>query len=167
MTSSTRSKQALCLIQRLKQKQARTPNAFTLVELMVVVAIVGILSAVALPSFVSQTDKAKATEAKTNISSSLKQGQAKFLEDGEEPESGNSEMSRAYGTPIDDETNFNYDAEFDSDNNIWTITANGNSNDSGLEGKKIAGCVNFDTGKVDIGGQLSGKDENATSVDCS
>ena len=37
-------------------------KGFTLVELMVVIVIVGILSAVALPSFLDQTNKAKATE---------------------------------------------------------------------------------------------------------
>ena len=153
-------------IQRLKHKQARTPNAFTLVELMVVVAIVGILSAVALPSFISQTDKAKATEAKTNIASTLKQAQAKFLEDGLEPDSGNASNNSAYGTPLDGETKFDYDGVFDDETNIWTVTAVGNSNDSGLEGKSIAGCVNFDTGKVDIGGQLAESGDDAEAVDC-
>ena len=40
-------------------------KGFTLVELMVVIVIVGILSAVALPSFLDQTNKAKATECTT------------------------------------------------------------------------------------------------------
>ena len=166
MTSSTSPNLGTGFIQRLKHKQARTPSAFTLVELMVVVAIVGILSAVALPSFISQTDKAKATEAKTNIASTLKQGQAKFLEDGEDPEEDNTEMNTAYGTPLDGETKFDYDGTFNSDDNIWTITAEGNANDSGLDGKAIAGCVNFDTGKVDIGSQLGASGEDAAAVDC-
>ena len=81
MTSSTRSKLALRLIQRLRKSQTRGSKGFTLVELLVVVTIVGILSAVALPAFISQTDKAKATEAKTMIAATLKQAQAKWLED--------------------------------------------------------------------------------------
>ena len=47
-------------------------KGFTLVELMVVVAIVGILSAIALPNFLSQAAKAQ-YEAKTLIASSLKE----------------------------------------------------------------------------------------------
>ena len=164
MTSSTSPKLALRLIQRLKQQQVQSPNGFTLVELLVVVAIVGILSAVALPNFLAQTDKAKATEAKTNIASTLKQGHAKFLEDGNDPESAIADMNTAYGTPLNDATNFDCTQSFDDADNIWTVTATGNSNDSGLEGKAIAGCVNFDTGKVDIGSQLA---SSAAAVDCS
>ncbi len=37
-------------------------KGFTLVELMIVIVIVGILSAVALPNFLNQTSKAKGTE---------------------------------------------------------------------------------------------------------
>jgi prepilin-type N-terminal cleavage/methylation domain-containing protein len=40
----------------------RTPKGFTLVELMVVVAIIGILASVALPSFQRYTLRAKASE---------------------------------------------------------------------------------------------------------
>ena len=162
MTSSTSPKLALRLIQRLKQQQAKSPNAFTLVELLVVVAIVGILSAIALPNFLAQTDKAKATEAKTHLASTLKQAHAKFLEDGEDPESEIADMNSTYGTPDDDDTKFNYEqVSFSSP--VWTIKAVGNSNDSGLDGKELDGCVNFDTGIVDIQGQL----DSTTAVSCS
>ena len=83
MTSSTSPTLALRLIQRLKKKQAETSNAFTLVELLVVVAIVGILSAIALPNFLAQTDKAKATEAKTLIASALKEAMVASTESGD------------------------------------------------------------------------------------
>ena len=156
MTSSTSLKLALRLIQRPKKQPAISPNAFTLVELMVVVSIVGILSAVALPAFMSQADKAKATEAKTNISATLKQAQAKWLEDDDDPESAIADMNTSYGTPLNDATNFNYSEEsFDDTNNIWTITAVA-SGDSNVEsGKAISGCANFETGKIVINSQLS------------
>ena len=54
----------LALLNRKKGQNA-LEKGFTLVELMIVIVIVGILSAVALPNFISQTDKAKATEAKS------------------------------------------------------------------------------------------------------
>ena len=156
----------LRLIQRLKNKQEQRANAFTLVELLVVVAIVGILSAVALPNFLSQTDKAKATEAKTQLASTLKQAHAKFLEDGADPATTITNMTSNYGTPADDTTLFNY-AESGSiptfEDPEYTVTATANGTDSGLGTKKIRGCVNFDTGFVEIGSNLA---ETATTVDC-
>ena len=163
MTNPARPQQALRLIKRLKHGQATAPNAFTLVELMVVVAIVGILSAIALPNFLTATDKAKATEAKSNIAATLKQAHALFLENGAAPQNTNTTMNETYGTPINGDTNFDYTEDnFDSTNNIWTITATGNSNDSGLNGKELDGCVNFDTGVVEIQSQL----DSSTAVNC-
>lgn len=57
-------------------------QGFTLVELMIVIVIVGILSAVALPNFLSQTSKAKATEAKTLASAAIKEAQVAWTESG-------------------------------------------------------------------------------------
>ena len=168
MMSSTSPMLALRLIQRLKRKQARTPNAFTLVELLVVVAIVGILSAVALPNFLSQTDKAKATEAKTQISSILKQAHAKYLEDGVAPVVAIATMTTNYGAPANGTTLFNYATTAPTwADPEYTVMATSNGNDGGLgtgdTAKKIRGCVNFDTGLVKMGSSLA---VTATAVDC-
>ncbi|MFZ9621687.1 MAG: type IV pilin protein, partial [Prochlorococcaceae cyanobacterium] len=84
MTASTLRPQVRSALLRQIGKNASKQNllhkGFTLVELMVVIVIVAILSAVALPNFLKQTDKAKATEAKTGIAAVLKQAQAGFVE---------------------------------------------------------------------------------------
>ncbi len=49
---------------------------------MIVIVIVGILSAVALPNFLNQTAKAKATEAKSDISAIIKNASAEFTTGG-------------------------------------------------------------------------------------
>ncbi len=67
----------------LQFRQFRTNTAeggFTLIELLVVIVILGILAAIALPSFLSQTSKAKQVEAKTTLGTINRAQQAYFLE---------------------------------------------------------------------------------------
>ncbi|OIP76655.1 MAG: hypothetical protein AUK48_05535 [Oscillatoriales cyanobacterium CG2_30_44_21] len=67
------------LIQHILNKK-NGEKGFTLIELLVVIIIIGILAAIALPSFLNQAAKARQSEAKTSVGSLIKAQEAYYLE---------------------------------------------------------------------------------------
>jgi type IV pilus assembly protein PilA len=66
-------------LQHLVSKKKKN-EGFTLIELLVVIIIVGVLAAIALPSFLNQIGKARGSEAKSNIGTINRSQQAYRLE---------------------------------------------------------------------------------------
>jgi type IV pilus assembly protein PilA len=160
--TSLNSKLQLAVLNRKKGRNL-LEKGFTLVELMIVIVIVGILSSVALPNFLSQQDKARATEAKQGISAILKAAYSEYQYklDVDEAETG---AQSAIDTATSDA--FQYDngegayhlVKVDS-NSAQTLTVAAQGKDA-MADKNYAGCVNLETGQIAISREYS---ENATA----
>ena len=156
----------LALLNRKRGKSA-LEKGFTLVELMIVIVIVGILSAVALPNFLSQTERAKATEGTSKLSGLLKEAHAEYQLAGTEADAVSgmgASITNANAGSI-----FTYNLTEDGSGVITgTATANpsGSSNyDASIASKLLYGCVNVSTGKTDISSRLLSS-SSATDVSC-
>jgi type IV pilus assembly protein PilA len=62
------------------KKMLKNKKGFTLIELMIVVAIIGILAAIAIPNFMNYQCKAKQAEAKSSLGSIRVAQEAYFAE---------------------------------------------------------------------------------------
>ena len=67
-------------------KKSLNDEGFTLVELIVVVMMIGILSSIAIPQFMSAADKAKQKEASAIVASMVKSATAYNTEYGALPQ---------------------------------------------------------------------------------
>ena len=71
------------LIQRSIARKGKKQNGFTLIELMVVVAIVGVLTAVGLPQLTKAQDKAKDSAAVATLTNAAKECSLSLITNGD------------------------------------------------------------------------------------
>ena len=137
-------------LQHLNQKRQQD-KGFTLIELLVVIIIIGILSAIALPSFLNQANKAKESEAKQYTGSMNRAQQAKFGEIG-----GFAETVDALGIGIKTQTtNFTY-----------TISGKSSDNQIGAQGTPIPKALRAYTGTVGLIQNATTSETSTVAVLC-
>ena len=179
--TSLNSKLQLAMLNRKKGRNL-LEKGFTLVELMIVIVIVGILSAVALPNFLSQTAKAKATECTSKGGTIMGQVGTESLLDKDAAFALLTDLiAQENGTPNTAAAGQTSNAVVGlsdlctfattltgapTNNNIYTMTAAGKQN-SDIDGEYFAAfCVNGDTGKKDFSSSTS-VTQTASDVNCS
>lgn len=118
-------------------KSLKRQDGFTLVELMVVVAIIGLLSAVAVPNFKKYQAKAKISEAKLQLSAAYTAEQA-FFSDYNIYHHCLTYMGFDPGPEF---ANRYYAIGFPTGANAINAVAYGAAQNSGLDGS-AAGCPN-------------------------
>ena len=122
------------LARRSAKRSKKLQSGFTLVELLIVVVIVGILSAVALPQFFSQTKKAAATEGTQTASSIAKQAAAYYLEQGSLGDV--DKTCETYAGKLNTaKTNFTYSC--DGNKSAFVVTATGKDTNDNTKGVKV------------------------------
>ncbi|KPK99978.1 MAG: hypothetical protein AMJ90_09080 [candidate division Zixibacteria bacterium SM23_73_2] len=133
----------------------KNKKAFTLIELMIVVIIIGVLAALAIPRFMRTSTQAKQSEAK-KILKQIYICQRTFRQEKDTYTCNGQNASAGGGFPqiwIEIMQNSRYTYSIVADSNSFTATASGNIDDD----------VTLDTWTIDEDGDLQCTSNDAAS----
>jgi type IV pilus assembly protein PilA len=119
--------------QTIRSMKMRKQSGFTLIELMIVVAIIGILAAIAIPAYQDFTIRSQVAEGMTLAAAAKAAVGDTFANDGEAP----SDRTAAGMTANADDTSGNYVTSVAIANGTITITY-GNEANAEIAGETLA-----------------------------
>ncbi|HUU45796.1 MAG TPA: prepilin-type N-terminal cleavage/methylation domain-containing protein [Acidobacteriota bacterium] len=138
-------------------KLHRSNKGFTLIELMIVVVIIGILAALAIPRFMASTTKSKQSEAKQLLKQvyvmerAYRQEYDTYWGNGVTSDAANPNNFSRIGVQV--MTTARYSYAIVSDATTFTVTATGNLDDD----------ATIDTWTIDHNGNLLNTIDDASS----
>ncbi|EOG0369943.1 pilin, partial [Neisseria gonorrhoeae] len=118
-------------------------KGFTLIELMIVIAIVGILAAVALPAYQDYTARAQVSEAILLAEGQKSAVTEYYLNNGEWPENNTSA-----GVANPTEIKGKYVKEVEVKNGVVTATMNSSGVNKEIQGKRLSLWARRENGSV-------------------
>ena len=131
-------------------------NGFTLVEILIVVVIVGILAAIAIPTYYSYVKKGYATEAKTQLKSIVQAADIYYSERGEPaPDVETMETEGYIELKQSVKNKWEFDLNLDPNGDGGSCTATSTEEMSGGAGEVLT--YDVATGKFTGYGQGSGQ----------
>src|SRR5688500_15758207 len=117
-------------------RSMKNNKGFTLIELLIVVVIIGILAAIAIPRFASTKGKAFDAAAKTDLRNAMTAQEAYYSD------------TQSYADDV-------ADLDFDGSTNVTTTVVSGDASGYEITAKHAESdntwCVNSDVGEVEIG----------------
>jgi type IV pilus assembly protein PilA len=144
------------MVQKLRQR-AHGEGGFTLVELLVVMLILGLLAAIAIPSFFNQRDKARDADAKADARTAQTAIETYATDHNGSYANADADALRAIEATLNDA-----DFEVQSQAEDYTITATSSTGNTFTITRNSEGQTSFDCETENEGGCPSGGDWGGT-----
>ena len=139
-----------------KMRKMKNKNGFTLMEMLIVVAIIAILIAIAIPTFASSLNKARVATDEANIRAGYASVMADVLMNENDKTATTGETEKVYTLKVDGsvDSDAGAAAEYECKGNkdaSTSIVIGGQTIDSAWsKGDKVSYTYDYQTGKVTI-----------------